>query len=149
MSYRKWKDLWLVPCLPGRPGDRAGKAPVTSAILSGSGLHGPFPCQAAWQTAVWALNFGAVALRVKIQEPFLCFQRGSLEIFSRADFIGTGSGTFYDSIGDENSIPTFSAIELPLLKGLIANSAAPLTYLEGLQKDPKKQKALAFYIIEK
>lgn len=51
-------------------------------------------------------------------------------------------------MGDENSIPTFSAIELPLLKGLIANSADPFTYLEGLQKDPKKQKALAFYIIE-
>lgn len=47
-------------------------------------------------------------------------------------------------MGDENSIPTFASTELLLLKGLIANSSNPLTYLKGLRKDPKKGKLWLF-----
>lgn len=95
--------------------------------LSGSELPRPFPSPATRHPAVWALNFAAVALRVKIEEPgqlvpFTCvsseltFQQ-SLEVFSRAGFTGMGRGTFPCDMGDENYVLAFANTELFSCKG--------------------------------
>lgn len=95
--------------------------------------------------AVWALNFGAVALRVKIEKPghlvsftlsflwvYLSLASKSLEIFSREGFIDIGRGTFYYNMGDENYTLTFASSELLLLKGVTAPSN-PLTLKDSWQ----------------
>ena len=134
MSWRKWKDLWPITVHCGT-WDAVGKG--ADRLLGGGqvlNFLNPFPCQATQLMALRALNFGAVALRVKIEKPghlvscpldffwfYLALASKSLDI-PREGSVALGRGRFFYNTDVEICVLAFAASGLLLLKGLTASS---------------------------